>query len=497
MHKLPISVGLSLLTLALAGGARADTVQSALRGFVPGEVAEQACANRIVGGVCTTQKKWPWQVALYFHDKDGDWRFLCGGSLIAPDRVLSAAHCFEEEGAKSGENWKVVDNIEKLDYFNLPKGATVVDVSKVVVHESYVSNSHENDIAILDLAAPLKAEVLDVQLSADSALEAKREATVTGWGYTRWVVAKKDKQGHSFMADGETQQPVKQEDFLSPILREASMPLVDLPQCQSEYGPLRAGVVDERNLCAGMEQGGRDSCQGDSGGPLMAQTAQGRWRQIGVVSWGQGCGRPGFAGIYTRTAAFGPWIQRNLSTEAASNEPQQQSQPQEQTETAVPNNPAELTIAFDKGDVVHPGDTVAYIASAKKAGYLAIFDATPDGKLTLIYPNSASLASPTGAIGTSKLDPSKPMVVPNYKNPYRGFDVVIDDKKGQGVITAILSDEPLKDLPRPDAPRSMGHDEALRMIDRLRAELKTRMAGARDGYEHPPWSVAIHKYSVE
>jgi hypothetical protein len=63
----------------------------------------------------------------------------------------------------------------------------------------------------------------------------------------------------------------------------------------------------------------------------------------------------------------------------------------------VPENPAELTIAFDKGDDVRVDDVVAYVATAKKAGYLAIFEATPDGNLTLVYSDAASLQSPTGA----------------------------------------------------------------------------------------------------
>ena len=116
-------------------------------------------------------------------------------------------------------------------------------------------------------------------------------------------------------------------------------------------------------------------------------------------------------------------------------------------ETNVPENPAELTIAFDKGDDVQVGDEVAYVATAKKSGYLAIFDATPDGKLTLVYPNAASLRSPTGGLATTRLDSSRPTLVPDYRNPYRGFDVVIDEPKGPGTMVAVLSDEPLKVCP--------------------------------------------------
>jgi secreted trypsin-like serine protease len=485
-----VSAALGFLAAALVipSAGRAGEVADALRGLTPSKIAEDTCSTRIVGGVCTTQKEWPWQVALYLRGPDGEVHFTCGGSLVAPNRVLTAAHCFAETKDDRPEDWIVADNINKLDLSEIPADASSSAVSRIVVHEDYRPDTQENDIAILELASPLTAATIAVQTTSDPGLETGREAAVTGWGLTRWAVKKKDRQGKPYFVDGETQNPVATDELLSPDLREATLPLVDIRKCESEYAPLNEGVVDERNLCAGLETGGRDSCQGDSGGPLMARTPSGEWRQIGVVSWGHFCARPGFAGIYTRTSAFGPWIQRNLSVE-----PSPSPQP---VDTNVPDNPAELTIAFDKGDDVRVGDTVAYVATAKKAGYLAIFDATPDGDLTPVYPNASLQKSPTSRFDTPRLDPSRPKVVPNYRDPYHPFDVIIEEPRGQGIILAVLSDEPLKGLPSADSPRSMGHDEALSLIERLRKELKSRMAGARDGYEHPPWSVALRKYTI-
>lgn len=497
LSGVPLSFAISAFALVTASGGRANEITDGLRGLTPQRIAQETCSTRIVGGDCTSQSKWPWQVALYFRNADGSSYFRCGGSLVAPNRVLTAAHCFGGDAGGRAENWTVADNIDKLNFGGVPDGAASSAVTRVIVHERYQPTTQENDIAMLVLASPLSAATIDVQTSADPALEAGREATVTGWGYTRWVVQKKDDKGHSAFYDGETQNLVKPAEFLSPDLREAVIPLVDLNECEREYQPLNKGVVDARNLCAGLKQGGRDSCQGDSGGPLMAQNGAGQWRQIGVVSWGQDCARPGYAGIYTRTSAFGPWIQRNLSVESTSaTSSQTQAASSQPAQSDAPQNPAELSIAFDKGDVVKVGDTVAYVATAKKAGYLAIFDATPDGKLTLVYPNVASLRSPTGAIGTTRLDPSKPMLVPNYKNQYRGFNVVVEEPRGEGVMVAVLSDEPLKDLQTPDAPRTFGRDAALSLVGRLHDELKARMAGARDGAEHPPWSVAMRKYTI-
>jgi hypothetical protein len=385
----------------------------------------------------------------------------------------------------------VADNIDKLDRHAIPVGASSSAVERVIVHEGYSGETSENDIAILRLASPLKSSTIAPLTAADPTVEAGRDATVTGWGNLRFVEPKRDSQGHVVdFVDPKTHQAVPPSQYESPELREATMPLIESRECRNMYPPSSKGVIDERNVCAGLKEGGRDSCQGDSGGPLMVQTASGAWEQIGVVSWGAGCGESGRPGIYTRTSAFGPWIQRNLSVESAPT-------PQPQLVDAnVPENQAELTIAFDKGDDVRVGDVVAYVATAKKAGYLAIFDATPDGNLTLVYPNAASLRSPTGGMATTRLDPSRPMLVPNYHNQYRGFDVVVEEPRGQGIMMAVLSDEPLKDLPTPDAPRSFGRTDALALIGRLRDELKSRMAGARDGHEHPPWSVAMRKYTI-
>ena len=507
----PALVGAALVS---ASAGQASDITEALRGLAPKRVAESACPTRIINGTCTTQKQWPWQVALYFRDNTGDTYYRCGGSLVAPNKVLTAAHCFQGDGGADPQNWTAVDNVNKLDFSKAPPDATSSTVSRVIVHEQYKGESHENDIAIMELTSPLAGNTITLQTTADPSLEAGRDVTVTGWGVTRWVVRQKDDQGHIFYVDGETKKPVKPADFLSPNLQEATMPLVDIGECEREYQPLNEGVVDERNLCAGLREGGRDSCQGDSGGPLMAKTAAGEWRQIGVVSWGHDCARPGFAGIYTRVSAFGDWVQRNLGVEPAQPHEQQQQQQQtsaatppqpqpptqptqpQQPDTQVPENSAGLTIAFDKGDDVNVGDRVSYVATTQKPGYLAIFDATPDGKLTQIFPNEASLRSPTGALGTTRINPLGAVYVPNYRNPYRGFDVEIEEPRGDGMIVAILSDDPLKSLPTPDAPRSMDKRDALSALARLRAELTSRMIGKRDGFAHPSWSMAAHKYTI-
>ena len=177
------------------------------------------------------------------------------------------------------------------------------------MHEQYDTESHANDIALLQLAEPLPNTTISLQLTGDKTIEgADRSVTVIGWGRTRWLQQKKDAQGNSVWIDGMTQQQVNPSNFQSPELRKASIPLVDVEKCAKMEQGIKGVVVDARVLCAGLPEGNRDSCQGDSGGPLMTQINSDHWRQIGVVSVGLHCGEVKLPGVYTRVSAFGDWI---------------------------------------------------------------------------------------------------------------------------------------------------------------------------------------------
>src|SRR5271163_2816558 len=542
----------------------AETLLEALRGLAPSSVISE----RIVGGDPTSQSEWPWQNALYFRGPDGHQYFDCGGSLIAPNWVLTAAHCFA--GTRKPEDWTVVTNIAKISPDGIPEGSLQRKVARVVVHEQYDTESHANDIALLQLAEPLPNTTISLQLTGDKTIEgADRSVTVIGWGRTRWLQQKKDAQGNSVWIDGMTQQQVNPSNFQSPELRKASIPLVDVEKCAKMEQGIKGVVVDARVLCAGLPEGGRDSCQGDSGGPLMSQIDSDHWRQIGVVSVGIHCGEVKLPGVYTRVSAFGDWIrgvvggdlvvaaqtpsapgaqptsppdaQPTSPPDAQPTSPPdaQPASPPDAQPTSPPDaqaapapapakapisdpaldNAAGLTIAFEQGDDVKVGDIVDYRATTQKPGYLAIFDATPDGKLTQVYHNAASLRSPSGAPETTRMDPSRPVVVPNYKNPYRGFNVRITEPRGEGTIVAVLSEKPIGALDTPDKPKTFATPQAARAaIRRIHDELarNLQVVGVVEGHGkadkagtagseghvkagiagHPDWSIAIHKYTI-
>jgi len=234
---------------------------------------------RIVGGRPSAAHSYPWLVALFHGSKQ-----FCGGSLIDDRHILTAAHCVAKLTQAQMSSLRVVLGAHDLRRQDV--GSTVsLTVGNVVYHKGYDANKLINDIAILTLSSRVtfSGKVKPICLNGDPAVPAVGEYTrVAGWGSLR---------------EGLPQEKLPQE--------------VDLfvwsnPQCGQRFGRIApAGVVDSY-LCAGRD--GKDSCMGDSGGPQIMQH-RGVWTQVGVVSWGIGCGQGQFPGVYSRMSHFLPWVE--------------------------------------------------------------------------------------------------------------------------------------------------------------------------------------------
>ncbi|OFW52480.1 MAG: hypothetical protein A2V75_04450, partial [Actinobacteria bacterium RBG_16_70_17] len=228
---------------------------------------------RIVGGTeVDPPGKYPFMVALVDHGGDAWADQFCGGSLISPEWVLTAAHCVV------GETASTIDLIIGRHDLDSDEGERI-PARRIIRHAAYDDFSMANDIALIRLMTPVT--YAPVLLPADGSLEAAGTMlTVTGWGDTESV----------------PKWPTE--------LREVQLPVVgdaDCLEAYAGYGNPPAALM----LCAGAT--GMDSCQGDSGGPLFAAGADG-FTQVGVVSSGEGCGLPGFPGKNTSVAAFTTWI---------------------------------------------------------------------------------------------------------------------------------------------------------------------------------------------
>ncbi|MET9397243.1 serine protease [Kitasatospora sp. NPDC002965] len=240
----------------------------------PAVPAAQA-KGRIVGGVAASTADRPWVVALASRQQFGAGRSgqFCGGALVTPTKVVTAAHCFYDESRGQRVERPGLRVVVGRD--DLRGGAgREVPVQAVWVHPDYAFATNMNDVAVLTLGESQEARpVIELVGQGETGpYLAGTRAQVYGWG---------DSTGHG--------------DY-SPTLRGVDVPIVPDQTCAQAYPGGADGRFDARGMvCAGEEQGGRDACQGDSGGPLVVAG-----RLAGLVSWGTGCAEAAHPGVYTR-----------------------------------------------------------------------------------------------------------------------------------------------------------------------------------------------------
>ncbi|KAF5299446.1 hypothetical protein FQR65_LT01026 [Abscondita terminalis] len=233
--------------------------------------------NRIVGGVETQVNEYPWMVVLMNNN-----RFYCGASVINTKYLLSAGHCVN--GVTKEKLLAVF-----LDHDRSTSTETQTffrRIIRIIKHGAYgIGASYNNDIALLQVEYPLSFEGIlkPVCLPTIGKSYSGQIGIVTGWGATS--------SGGS----------------VSNKLREVRVPILSHEDCRrTGYGDR----VTDKMLCAGFPQGSKDSCQGDSGGPLHVLNGS-QHVIVGVVSWGEGCAKPNFPGVYTRVNRFNSWILGN------------------------------------------------------------------------------------------------------------------------------------------------------------------------------------------
>ncbi|XP_044060093.1 transmembrane protease serine 4a isoform X2 [Siniperca chuatsi] len=234
-----------------------------------GQVGSQ---DRIVGGTDALIENWPWQVSL----QQGG-QHICGGSLVSPSWVVTAAHCFAGS-KKELSRWRVVSG---LTYISTVGGSYV---DRIIVNGDYNAARNDYDIALMRLSSPIGVGVgrKPVCLPPKAfGLPAEASMVVTGWGY------------------------LHENGKVSPSLQKAFIPLIDQAKCSSPtvYG----SAITQRMICAGFLEGNVDACQGDSGGPLVYFTSS-HWHLVGVVSWGVGCARERRPGVYCNVEEMLNWI---------------------------------------------------------------------------------------------------------------------------------------------------------------------------------------------
>jgi len=236
--------------------------------------------GRIVGGVNAREGAWPWQVGLF---KSANDKFpFCGGTIISNRVVLTAAHCFPTLPTT------VYVRVGDHDLNKNGANEKVIRVSRIIKNPAYNSKTMQSDLTLLVLSKSLRfGPGVNAACLPKPTDRIRSTCTITGWGK---------------LAEG-GRQPT--------ILQEAKVPFVDRKTCNKAYkGKILLGMI-----CGGVPQGGTDSCQGDSGGPFVCQNRRnGRYILFGVTSWGFGCARKGYYGVYADVMDRGykRWIEASM-----------------------------------------------------------------------------------------------------------------------------------------------------------------------------------------
>lgn len=259
----------------LAAGGFAATAAVALLNPAAGAAPGGDAQARVLGGQNTDVQAAPWAVAL----TDADGRQFCGGTLVSPTKVVTAAHCAfapsSEQPREPGELRAITGRQDLRD-----EAGTSSEVARVWVHPEFHGVAQGHDVAVLTLKTPAPQQPLPMAAAGDA--EHYRPGTparVYGWGRTT---------EHGSTSD---------------TLRSAEVPLTGDAECRRAYPEYDGSTM----VCAGVPEGGRDACAGDSGGPLVSDG-----RLIGVVSYGSGCGRAGSPGVYTRISGVAADLQGQL-----------------------------------------------------------------------------------------------------------------------------------------------------------------------------------------
>ncbi|XP_022088751.1 uncharacterized protein LOC110978241 [Acanthaster planci] len=241
--------------------------------------------SRILGGTDAMPGRWPWLGSIQYQFGD-ELAHRCAASLLNPEWAITAAHCVDGGVGDILVHIVFGDN----DLGGSSPSRQTVHVERIMVHPGFSISWHDNDLALLKLRQRVRFDENVSPACVETEpyeVERYQECYIAGWGHTQ------------------------ENGNISRILQEVEIPLVGKSLCSDQFrSPTLVAhrVITDNMICAGKATGGVDSCQSDSGGPLMCLGDDGSWRIVGLTSFGYGCGRPDYSGVYTRVSRYWDYL---------------------------------------------------------------------------------------------------------------------------------------------------------------------------------------------
>jgi secreted trypsin-like serine protease len=495
-RRMGLQIASAALLCWLSDAAAAQTC----RGAAP------APRPKVVGGDQAEIGNWPGQAVLRLHVKNAKHSlYLCGATAISDRWLVTAAHCFDgvqrdlrgtyQRGEKTLTG--TLEAVLGVHDLNAVRDEHVYAVEKVIKREGYKEATKTGrDIALIRLKRPYAGPVsrLSLEAATDPKTPPGAQVRVAGFGkldnkaptntYRR-------ADGHEYFAGSQR-------------LMEADIPTVATSTCKSRYPQDK---IDDEQLCAGLELGGKDSCRGDSGGPLVAFDRNGCPYQVAVVSWGVGCAGARDYGVYTRISHHADWIKSNAGTVKAVTPSDVQAPSAEtaavarefthrarsQLEEILATAKGRVQVGISGGNRVPLGKEVAFVVQSNVAGRLILVDINASGEVMQVLPNKY-----TPAHSVARMTPGKSVTVPEAAGyGFSGFKAVEPLGKGQLIALvvpegfqteALLSEKP--PATRGLVPVNTPSNYLMNLVQQVANLVSLRSGDMKD------WGLGIAEYEI-